>query len=211
MPIGLSKEYLDLCKRLQDLRVNLLPVKFDPTGNYKSSEFDQTRGFVALAHAEVEDYLETRCLAVAAAAHAQWIKFRKPSPVVFSLYAICYTGWSSIAGQDFELNPPTNQLSVEARLSDAFKQYNKIINGNNGIKTDTLKHLLVPLSLRVPGDVDEAWLTEMDNFGSSRGLIVHKTGRINSPPDPKDSYNKIWKVIIPGIRKLDKLLSASCL
>jgi hypothetical protein len=211
MPTVLSTEYIHLCKRLNELRINLLPQSFDPTGNYQPADYDKTRGFVALAHAEVEDYLETRCLAVAVLAHANWLSSRTSSPVVFSLYAACYSGWSAIAGCDFGLKSPTNQISIEARLSDALQQYKKIIDSNNGIKRDTFKHFLVPLSLRVPGDIDDAWLTEMDNFGKSRGLIVHKTGRINTPPDPKDSYNKVWKTVIPGIRKLDKLLAGNCL
>ena len=206
--MAFSPQYLSLCKRIAELRRNLLPATFDPMGIYHAEVYDKTRGFVALVHAEIENYIEDRCLEIANQSVQPWNGQRITNRVIFSLHTVCYTGWSELGGKPENLSVPTNQLSVEARLGDALGQYKKVVGENHGIKEDNLKWLLVPLSIRLKGDLDENWLTSMSNFGSLRGGIVHQAGKVNNRPNPKDFLIIVWKQLIPGLKQLDLLLSS---
>lgn len=206
--MALSPEYLGLCKRIAELRRNLLPAAFDPLGNYAPDVLDNARGFVALAHAEIEAFLEERCLIVAKESVSRWMASRASSRVTFALFAICYTGWTEIGGRADDLPKLTDEQKVEARLGTALKQYQHVVDNNHGIKEDNLKKLLVPLSIRLVGDLDMTWLNNMSSFGTDRGRIVHQRWSANQPPDPKGALRTLWKEIVPGLRHLDKVLTA---
>jgi hypothetical protein len=203
----LSKEYVQLCRRIVQLRKHFLPSSFDPTGTYTASIHDHTRAFIALVHAEIEHFIEVRAANVAAVRIDEWTKNRVPNAVCFSLYAICYTGWTEIGGKPESLGKLTNNLQIEARLHDAGKQYKKVIDGNNGIKDENLRHLLIPLSFREK-DFEEKWIEGMTNFGAARGQILHQAGHTAQLPDPKTTYELVWKTLVPGLKKLDKMLTS---
>jgi len=204
----LSTQYYTLCKRVVELRKNLLPKSFDAMGNYTPEVYDKTRGFVALVHAEIEFYIENLCLEVANYSVRNWHTSRTANSVAFGLHSLCYSGWGELGKRPEKLPDPTNQICIEARISDALKQYKQIVDANHGIKEDNLKWLLVPLSIRLSSDLDPNWLTSMSNFGVHRGGIVHQAGRINQPPDPKSSLNFVWRQIIPGLKRLDVRLKS---
>lgn len=207
MPTRLSSNFLALCRRVEQLRKHLLPPQFDPTGSYSPAQYDQVRGYIALVHAEIEGYLEERCLAVATSVVDGWTNSRTPCRVIVALHAICYSGWSGLL-ENAQFKKLTIEASVEARLSDALKQYRQMIGGNNGIKSDDLKRLLVPLSIRM-SELDSSWVLAMSNFGQTRGEIVHQTSvGITQEPDPKAIRNKVWRELIPGLRELDILLTS---
>jgi hypothetical protein len=202
----LSAEYLQLCKRVEELRKHLLPPTFDPTGNYSAAEYDRVRGYVALVHAEIEAFIESRCLVVASKCVDDWVKHRKTSPVVISLHAICYGGWDGLIEQP-AFKKLSNEISVEARLHSALAQYSQAVGGNNGIKEADLKRLLIPLSIRM-NDLNPNWLVAMDSFGGVRGQIAHQTSvGVVQQPDPKDLRRLVWKDLVLGLRDLDLLLT----
>jgi hypothetical protein len=192
---------------LEQLRKHLLPNPFDPTGNYSLSQYDQTRGYIALVHAEIEAFIEIRCLATAAACVANWLQQRKPSAVVIALHAVCYSGWDGLLTSP-QFKKATNEISVEARLSDSLTQYKQAVGGNNGIKEPDLKRLLVPLSIRM-NDLDSSWISAMDSFGQVRGQVAHQSSvGVQQQPDPKDLRRTVWKDIVPGLRALDLKLTS---
>jgi hypothetical protein len=204
----LSQRYLALCKRLQDLRVNLLPAGFDPLGNYTAAQFDHARAYVALVHAEIEDYVEERCLQVAETCVARWLSTQHPTAVIIALHATCYSGWTGLV-ENPQFKKATDAFSVEARLDSSLYQYLQAVGGNNGIKEADLKRLLVPIAIRM-GDLDAAWCAAMSSFGQVRGQIAHKSSvGASHNPDPRDLLRTVWKELIPGLRKLDLLLAAA--
>jgi hypothetical protein len=203
-----SQEYFALRRRIAELRRHLLPDPFDPTGTYTSEQDDKTRGFVALAHAEIEAFVEDRCLYSVEESARRWAAHRSPNAIVFTLYAMAYTGWAAIDGKQLSLVRVTDEKNVEARVRSAIKQYEQVISGNHGIKEDNLKNLLVPLSIRMKGDIDPAWVAAMSNFGGYRGLVVHTTWKAHQPPNPEDVRDVLAHEILPGLRRLDDRLLA---
>ncbi len=201
-----SPEYHALCKRIAELRIHLLPAAFDPTGSYPPAELDKTRAFVALVHAEIEAFIEERCLFLARESVSYWLKNRSPNAVVFSLFAICYTGWIELDDKPDSLPPLSKEHDVEKRLVTALKQYEKVVGDNNGIKDQNLKRLLVPLSVRIKDELDEDWITSMSNFGGDRGKIVHMTWKANQPPDPKGIRETVGIHLLPGLKKIDQII-----
>lgn len=67
----MSPEYHSLCRRIVLLERHLLPP-LSPTGSYTDADYDRTRSYVALIHAEIESFIETRCATVANAAKTRW-------------------------------------------------------------------------------------------------------------------------------------------
>lgn len=185
----------------------MLPQYFDPTGSYNDADYDRTRGYIALVCAEVEMFIESRCLEIAGLAVSNWMSSSTPSKVIVALHAICYSGWSGVL-EGVTFAKPTTQLCVEARLADALKQYQQAVGDNHGIKRKNLKALLVPLSIRM-SDLDETWLISVDSFGTTRGQIVHQSSvSMTQLPDPKIARETVWKQIVPGLRDLDLILSS---
>lgn len=202
-----SIEYHALCKRISALRKRLLPIQFDLTGSYTPQIFDQARGFIALAHAEIEAFIEDRCLFVAKECVKKWHVSKTPSAVVFTLYAMCYSDWVALDAPP-SFRKGTTEVRIEARIDDALEQYKRIVGENHGIKEANLRKLLVPLSVRLKTDVDSAWLGSMSSFGGKRGLVVHTSWKTNSPPDPKDTIDAVSAALLPGLNKLDLLLTS---
>lgn len=204
--MSFSPEYYLLHRRINELRKNLLPAVFDPTGSYPPEVFDHTRGFITLAHAEIEAFTEDRCLFVAQTSVKSWHASRTPTAITFTLYAMCYSDWAALD------SPPTTkkgtaEVRIEARIDDALAQYEQIINTNHGIREPNLKKLLVPLSIRIKSDLDSAWISSMSSFGGKRGQVVHTSSRVGHPPDPKSTLDTVKLTILPGLRKLDTLLT----
>ncbi len=207
MSSRLSIEYLQLCRRLEELRRNFLPAQFDPTGNYSAADYDRVRGFIALVHAEIEAFIENRCSLVASRCVDQWISNRQTSLVVISLHTICANGWDGLLEKP-SFKKLSNEISVEMRLKSALEQYVQAIGGNNGVKEPDLKRLLIPLSIRF-SDLRPGWVDAMNSFGGLRGQVAHKTSvGVIQQPDPKDLRKTVWKDLVPGLRHLDLLLTS---
>src|SRR5688572_9480332 len=64
------------------LRRHLLPLKFDPLGQYRNAHQVQTRtrAFVILSHAEIEGYLEAWSKSIARQAEDLWNARSRISP-----------------------------------------------------------------------------------------------------------------------------------
>lgn len=196
-----SASFVSLTSRFRELRNHLLPKNFDLTGTYTPRQFDRTRGYIALVHAEIESYIESKCKDLAAQRVDDWIRNRTPSPVIIALHAICYSGWSGLMPEpQFKL--PTNQINVEARLQECRKQYDQVVESNNGIKEENLKKLLVPLSVRM-SDINSDWISDMNSLGATRGSIVHQSIGMTTQPDPKETHLNIINQITAGLRDLD--------
>lgn len=177
------------------------------TGSYTPADYDRTRAFVALSHAEIESFIESRCSQVASAAKTAWFRNRTINRIIFSLYAMCYSGWADLDGDLNELPKLSNKTDVDSRVTSCFDQYSHVIGNNHGIKDRYLKKLLEPLSIRLT-DLSQSWVLEMSNFGGLRGQIAHMSGRANQPPDPATVDNLICAILLPGLKDLDQRLSA---
>src|SRR5690242_7123393 len=75
----------ELERRLRELRLHLLPSKFDPTGTYSPRVIDRARAYRLLAHAEIEACIEELVLDLVTAAYSAWEHDRRPRTCLIAL------------------------------------------------------------------------------------------------------------------------------
>lgn len=189
-----------LVRRIRRLRDALLP-DLHPTGTYSDAEYDLVASFVLLCHAEVEWYLEQRCLEVVSAAVSAWLLDSKPRSTVIALAAFAPDSgpkWLPSPGQS---GPP----QIRAVISAAKRSYSQMVDKNNGVNETNLVALLLPLGIR-ESDLASTFLADMNAFGSRRGDQAHRGIGARSPLDPADAVALLTRILL-GLRRLDRRLS----
>lgn len=205
MPV--SERFKEMRIRLRELRKHLLPPKFSPTGDYTDRQLDLARGYRLLVHAEIESYLEDVAKEVVTSAIIKWKNDRKPSLLLVAFLSSYHSSWN--VGDDVS-NEQIIKLaksrvnakdSVNEIIDLAQKQFIQIVKDNHGVKRKNFKSLILPIGVEVD-DLDNTWLTNLDNFGSLRGEVAHNTKRITSQINPLDEYTVV-KSILDGLKDLD--------
>ncbi|MEN5054513.1 HEPN domain-containing protein [Sphingobacterium kitahiroshimense] len=191
-----SNRFKQLEERIDFLRNNLLPQS-KINGDYSDLEQDLTRSFVLLVHAEIENYLEDRVEEKVNTSFNSWKTNRKRSNVIASINAFCNHDLDT-GGK----HTKSNKQNIEYRLNLNIQKYKSIIYTNHGIKRDNIIDLLLPLGIEI-NDIDDTWLSIMDNFGSNRGLIAHKKHTIQLMIDPKTVLNDVYLNILPELKQID--------
>ena len=74
--------------------------------------------------------------------------------------------------------------SINEVIDIAQKQFISNVRGNHGVKEKNFKRLILPLGVEID-ELDGTWLTNLDNFGASRGETAHKTKRATGQIKPK--------------------------
>ena len=194
-----TQEYRDLGKRFTELRKNLLPPSFDPTGDYPSRWHDRTRGFLLLTHAEIEYYLENQCKKILIKHIREWKSYKSPSKVLLALSLSFQMAWGINKENEFNefikniIKEKKIEKSVTEILDKANNQYMARIKRNNGIREENIKSLIIPLGIDID-DIDSNLLVELDDFGILRGENAHKSKRIVQLIDPKITYERVKKI-----------------
>ncbi|WP_299823125.1 hypothetical protein [uncultured Jannaschia sp.] len=193
-----SSHYRELKKNAQSLRKHLLPAKFNPMGDYRERVFTGVVAFRILCHAAIEEYFEVRAIEIAKSALSQCRTTGK-----VSLPAIALMGFS---GREHGLPPHTidppepskkkawpSEIEIKQRLNDCTSSFvQRISRDNHGVRERNILSMLIPIGID-PVDIDRLFLSEIDNFGMSRGDYAHKAPSIHTAkrPDPKDELSKI--------------------
>lgn len=187
---------------MRALRSELLPRRFDPTGNYTDRVHTRAAGYRLLVHAEIEFCLERIVIGAAHRAVEQWNLGRIGCTTLSLLtYASAGTAVTSMSTPKLRTLPDLVQILESAR--DAFVRYAK--RSNMGVRRDDVLRLLVPVGIR-ESEIDAAWLQKIDEFGQSRGSIAHSpNGRVHQPVDPKSEFDTVSD-IIEGVRVIDETL-----
>ena len=177
-----SNRLLQLERRLSEIRRAMLPQRFSKTGGYSSRIVDRTRGYLLLAHAEIEAYVEDVARDILDDATARWGKINTATK-------------------------RTIGTVVEEMLKQATERQRARLQNNHGIKEKNLANIFEPLGINIAG-VDNVWLAAMTSFGSSRGVVAH-TSSIGAMalPDPKDALKSVHSLIL-GLRKIDRIAQA---
>ncbi|WP_345990326.1 HEPN domain-containing protein [Sulfurimonas sp. HSL1-2] len=206
MPI--SKRFKELRSRLIELKTHMLPGSFSATGNYTDRQLDRTRGYRLLVHAEIESYLEDVSKEIVTDAIREWKRNGKASNLLIAFLASYHSSWSV---NDECSNEEIIQLarsrkkpndSIEEVIDLAQKQFVQIVKDNHGVKENNFKSLILPTGIDIAG-LDNTWMTTLDNFGSLRGEIAHKTKRATTQLNPEDEYKRV-KDLLEGLKDLDK-------
>lgn len=202
-----TQRYRQLKSEMRRLRSHFLPKKFDPTV-YSERKFDRARAFRILAHAEIEFFIENIALDVVEHEYEQWKLSKEPSYVVICLMASCRIGWQDTETEDLQLHridPPKirkEDESINQIIGRSVEQFRNIVEANNGIKSQNLKRILMPIGIAL-SDLKQTWLNNMESFGSIRGFHAH-TSRIGlkNPLDPKSEMDKV-DLLMEGLKELD--------
>lgn len=192
-----SHKYKTLLKRVDFLNNNILPI-INPTGDYTQIEIDLTRSYVLLVHAEIENYLEDIVSDKIRKCFNLWISSRKKSSCITSVLAFCGHKISF----DTKRDTADKKEKIEYRIEKNIAHFNSMIYSNHGIKKSNILNLLLPIGIE-RHELDDTWLSIMENFGSNRGLIAHKSLSVQNPIDPQTERNLINNIILKELKKID--------
>lgn len=201
-----TRRYKELKSRIAELRKNLLPSKFSPTGDYKNGTIDKAKGYQLLVHAELEAYFEDMARDISSKAIDKWNKEQKATKQFVSLLVAYHSLWEE-ADLD-SLHRYSKQLKgphkpIDDKIKEVVKktqdQYSTILKGNNGIKEENLKKIVRPLGIEI---TESDWLLHISNFGSSRGDTAHLSTKATHTINPKDELDRVEN-IMEGIKKID--------
>jgi hypothetical protein len=194
--MSVSRRFRALVSRLSILRTHFLPNQFSPIGKYSRREYDSARAYVVLVHAEIEAYFEDRAKEIAQRAESKWQTGGRHSNVI---RGIC----SSHTIRDRQ---PWLPFSKDPKgIASALASYRSLIGSNHGIKEVNVLRLVFPLGI-MHQSIDAALLTDLDSFGSSRGMVAHSSIKAQQPIDIEGQF-KMVEAIIKRLKFLDRQIS----
>jgi hypothetical protein len=153
-----------------------------------------------LAHAEIESFLEDRCLEAVNHAHDLWVNENRITSVLIALLAFREQSLGSIP---HELDP-TGPSSLRVRLWEAKNDYGLRLRHNHGIKERNVLAMLMPIGVREV-DFDAIWVGEMNSFGTARGEVAHQTVTTLKNMDPLTEWQTVGR-LLGGLKGIDALI-----
>jgi hypothetical protein len=199
MPRG-SNRYMQLKRRLHELRNHLLPFLPEPPVSkvlYNVQEIDSTRAYIVLAHAEIEAFCEDIVREKARTAKGSFDVAGRVTPVLRRIVSY-YVGKNRRSWSD--VRTPSADVVEKASQS-----YFSAINENNGIKRTNLEKLLYPVGV-LERHMDTTWVAQMDSFGGKRGRLAHSSVRAGVAPDPLTELTTVNQ-LLDGLLALDRALA----
>jgi hypothetical protein len=209
-----SERFDQLESQLNLLKEHLLPLELDPTGQYAEQEKVETAalGYRVLCHAEFESYFEDRAIEVTDRARAAWQASGFVSRPV--LCVLAFSGREMTTPPD-TLHPPSDNkrkawpalVDISEKIAPALTSFFRYIRfDNHGIKEKNLLAMLLPIGIK-PDSLDPIFLTEMESFGSLRGIAAHSSSRqgARQAVDPSAELRRI-QMILSGASKIDELI-----
>lgn len=163
------------------------------------------RAFSALAHAEIEYFLEKIFEDLSREVMRQAMAGRYISS---SLALLTYSNIEQLAAGQKLLNSKAEKRVLAKRLSEAFGKYSGSLSDNHGVREKYLAKLAIPMGLS--GDlIDPTWINDLEAFCDRRGAVAHR-GRHDADAapagfNPTDIWSKcdtlIWgnPALPPGL------------
>ena len=211
-----SPQYQHLVREHAKLRRDLLPMGFDPIGDYPDKVLTATFAYRVLSHAEIESYLEDRVHETALMAVKTWKDKRKTSKTLLGLLAF--------SGQEIEsppnaidLSQPTqppawqDKIKLSDRIDVAMNIFSYAVKNNHGIKEDNIHRLLLPIGIELD-ELDTTLIADLNSFAKERGEVAHLSAskyRTKQQINPKEELTRVKSIIARLIdidRLIDKLL-----
>ncbi|WP_341623561.1 HEPN domain-containing protein [Streptomyces sp. B6(2022)] len=200
-----SSRYRTLSRRVNELRRNLLPRTFNPTGLYTNRVHEHARAFRVLAHAEFESYIEDRAVEVVQKAHSTWDATGAIRPCLLSLMSHKEATYG-IPDKLSEVSDSSKRYpSLKGRVEASTRHYSTFIRTrNHGIKEKNLLLILLPLGITVT-EIDPDWLETTENWATARGKVAHSSAKMQVQIDPKIELHTVSK-ILDGFKGIDTIL-----
>jgi hypothetical protein len=183
---------------VSELCRHMLPRK-TALGLYGDRQYDRIRGFVVLAHAEVEYCLEKLGEDALLAAEARYLADGKMRQCLASLLA-----WIPLKDRPPSWATWTNRRQV--RWSVRYYRQ-RVLQPNHGASKRHILNLAEPLGILEPA-FDNTWLLLADTLSTRRGSIAHTGRAAQSVPNPTDQ-RRDFRDLVVGLRRLDRLLTKS--
>ena len=197
--------YSELETRLDELRSNLLPDEFDPMSSYSIKDIDMTKGYLLLAHSEVEYFIESICHKFIELQVTRYCQSDTPTNCTLALLLYSKLDWmvSTEAIAVPGIQSSNLEDTVKTLLVKASKKFNEQVNGNHGVKAVNIRRLIAPTGLLAAIPEDE--IESFDTFGSDRGNVAHvSTKHITAGLDPLAVLNKLKTNILPTLKSIDE-------
>ncbi|CAH2914665.1 MAG: hypothetical protein CPSOU_2538 [uncultured Paraburkholderia sp.] len=163
----------NLKQRIAGLRAKFLDDQIsneanDPAGF--QADLDRLAAFRLLAHAEIEEFLETKAsegINRIEAAYRSGAQSIQANASIFVMGRVLELG-SDERAMRFEV------LGWEGYFIGVVRAAKKFISENNGIKEGSFKHLAL-FSGKMPDEIDAALAFALNSYGKSRGDVAHKS------------------------------------
>jgi len=195
--MAMSRRLKQLTTRLSFLENNILPSE-RVDGNYTKKEQDLIRSFVLLTHAEIEAYLEDVAKTRVTKSLSDWNSSRVKSNCIKSVV--------SFVGHDLKFENDLNSNNIQYRVNKTVAHYmSAVVDKNHGIKEKNILKVLLPLGIEI-NELDQTWLSVMESFGSTRGLIAHSSFNVQTSIDRNTELNRIKNQILPELTNIDALI-----
>jgi hypothetical protein len=196
-----STRFKDLSRRISDLRIRLLPRKFEPMGFYPERIYERTRAFRVLAHAEFESFIEDRAIEVVSSAFNAWQSTGRLTPSLLAVVAY-KDSVHAVPPSLQDASQKKKYPDLEARVTAAKNDFNRHLRTrNNGIREKDILKILVQIGL-TDKDIDHTWMSVTDAWATSRGEAAHKSAKMQVKPDPRHELRTV-REILKGFRTLD--------
>lgn len=205
-----SERYDNLQSRLNELESHYVSQLYEKSViDLNPQELDMCRGYRVLCHAEIESYLEDRSLELLNLSRSNWFQHKKISASLLSLFAhYKFLDNPVISGYE-EIEERSNgrrYMSLNDKIGKICADFKEEkIKMNHGLKQKNLINLLVPLGIDV-FNLDTAWLSTMDSFGSRRGETAHTSVSTQQPIDLTTEKSDL-EIIKHGLKELDELIN----
>ncbi|MEC1402764.1 HEPN domain-containing protein [Bacillus subtilis] len=204
-----SERFNNLESRLYDLENHYVSQLYEKSViDLNPKELDMCRGYRVLCHAEVESYLEDRALELLNHSRSNWFHHKKINTSLLSLFAHykfldnpVINGYEEVG----EGNNNRKYMKLDEKIGKICADFKEEkIKMNHGLKQKNLINLLVPLGIDV-FELDTAWLSTMDSFGSRRGETAHTSVQTQQPIDLTTEKSDL-EIIKHGLKELDELI-----
>jgi hypothetical protein len=174
----------------------MLPRK-SRLGLYHDRHYDRVRGFVVLAHAEIEFCIEKLAEGAVASAYAGYN--------VDGRLRSCLT--SLVTNVPAKQKPPTwGKWAQARRIKWAVNYYGKqTLPNNHGASRRHILNVIGPLGIS-EASLDTTWLVAADTLFIRRGAMAHTGVAVQTDPNPDDERRAARSVAV-GLARLDRLLT----
>ncbi len=205
-----SQEFIEFRDRIRFLEQVLLPSSLLNVSEPTLEEVVKILSFRLMAHAEIEDFVESRVKNIAISASDAFTN----GIVSKALLSIASFTESSVGAPAPSLAPSQpsqaqswrTKLHLTERTRTYVTAFVRAINNNHGIREENLLALLLPVGVPAQS-IDQTWLADCDSFGSDRGDAAHRSAtRVSTTPNPVDERDKVYR-IVEGLRSLDAVFS----
>jgi hypothetical protein len=188
-----SRRFKTLLSRLATLEKHFLPKISTPPGQYSAREYDLTKAYVLLVHAEIEAYLEDRGKDRVRKLERAWATSGRRSKWIRRLIHT----HNQMNKQPWQ---PVDWST--ARVNSAINSYIGSIDANHGIKEKNVCQIMYPIGMEY-ASLNVTWLANMNSFGTYRGSLAHSSIKTHQPIAPEDAQAKVEE-IVKGLAKLDR-------